>query len=175
MVAVYTRVKLFNYKSGDYIDYLEPWYMQLKDCGGIYGLKNVIGNYTEGYMLFLALLTYIPVNPLYGIKYFSMLFEILTAILIGVYVYEHNQGEHRKLWTAVFYGMALFLPTALINASYWRQCDSIYTFWILLSVYLYEKKKWKYVFITLGCALAFKLQTILVIPVFLVLYYKESE
>ncbi len=172
--ALLVRISMFEYKTGDYIDYLEPWYMQLKG-DGIWGLKKTIGNYTEGYMLFLAILTYLPIKPLYGIKLFSMVFDFFTAVVVGKYVYEYGNYKNKKMWATVFYSIALFLPTVLINSSYWGQCDSIYTFMLILSLYFYSKEKWNLVFVLVGTALAFKLQTILVLPVFLILYCKERK
>lgn len=173
-LACYVRIKLFNYESGDYF-YYKQWYECLKDQGGIAGLKNEIGNYTEGYMLFLALLTYLPIKDLYGIKLFSILFDFLTAFLIRKMICDDLNINNKKLVANLCFGLTLFAPTIVFNSAYWGQCDSIYTFFLVYSIYCYSKERWNAVFICLGCAFAFKLQAIFVIPVYLVLYVKDKK
>lgn len=167
---------MFNYLTGDAQVYI-AWSTQLKEAGGIKGLSKVTTEYPEGYMLFLALLPYLPINPLYGIKIFSIVFDFLSALLVAKFVYEFGKYENKKMWTVIFYSLFLFLflPTVLANAVYWGQTDSIYTFWILLDIYFYNKSRWKSMFFALGCGVAFKTLTILVLPVFIILYCKKKE
>ena len=62
-------------------------------------------------------------------------------------------------------------PVVLFNSSMWAQCDSIYTFFALLAVYLLYKEKNIPAFVFLGIALSFKLQAIFVLPFFLFIYF----
>lgn len=175
VLAVYVRYKLLNYKTDDYMTFLKPWYDFLKKNGGIGGLKNSIGNYTEGYMLILAGLTYLPIDSLYTIKAVSVIFDFLLAILGRKIILEYYDGENKTMYANITYTLLLFAPTIIFNSAYWGQCDSIYTFFVLLSLYYTIKKKWDLVFIILGCGLAFKVQTLLVFPVFLIIYIRQKE
>ena len=175
ILAVYARYKFMNYKTDDYLTFLEPWYNFLKEHGGILGLKYDIGNYTEGYMLILALLTYLPINPLYTIKMVSIVFDFALAILGRKIIKDYWNGKSAIMAANIVYTLILFSPTIFLNSAYWGQCDSIYTFFVLLSLYCAIKKRWNIVFIVLGCGLAFKMQTILIFPVFLILYLKQKE
>lgn len=173
-LACYVRVKLLDYESGDYV-YYEQWYEYLKAHGGIAGLKDDIGNYMEGYMLFLALLTYFPVKLLYGIKVFSVLFDFLTAFLVQKMVRGYFTGNYNRMIANICFAFTLFVPTIIFNSAYWGQCDSIYTFFLICSIYCYGKEKWNLVFICMGCAFAFKLQAIFLMPLYLVLYVKDKK
>lgn len=175
ILAIIVRIKVLDNQTADYIYFLEPWYTDLKNNGGLLGLKNTISNYTEGYMLFLAFLTYLPLNPLYGIKLFSILFDFASAFLAYKMVLEFSGLKNKKFVGGILYSLILFIPTVILNSAYWGQCDSIYTFFITLSIYFYAKDRVGEVFVALGCALAFKLQTIMVIPVYLLLYCKDKK
>ena len=74
IIAIYVRWICIEYESGDLQYYLD-WYKQIKGNGGFQALKGQVGNYGEGYTLFLAVLTYLPVSPIYGIKLFSIVFD----------------------------------------------------------------------------------------------------
>lgn len=57
VVAFLVRLYWFDWQSGDYTIYLEPWFTQLKDNGGLAALKDPIGDYNVSYLFLMALLT----------------------------------------------------------------------------------------------------------------------
>ena len=63
----------------------------------------------------------------------------------------------------------------MINSSLWGQCDSIYTSFVILSLYSAIKNKWLKSFIFLGVAFAFKLQSIFILPLYIILYFKDNK
>ena len=69
----------------------------------------------------------------------------------------------------------LFLPTVILNGSVWAQCDSIYTTFVLLSLYLLLKEKYSLSFLSLGIAFSFKLQFIFILPLFIILYFVNKK
>ena len=73
------------------------------------------------------------------------------------------------------YLIVLFLPVVFLNGAYWGQCDSIYSTFCLFSIYLLLRKRYFLSFIILGVAFAFKLQTIFLIPAYLILYFSSRN
>ena len=72
-------------QSGDYRAFLLPWYSHLVDAGGFAGLADAFSNYNTPYLVLLAALTYLPVDPLVGIKAISIVFDVvLAAFAYGV-------------------------------------------------------------------------------------------
>lgn len=161
--------------SSDYIYFLEPWYKTLQENGGWRGLSTNVGDYTEGYMLFLAILTYIPIKPLYGIKIFSIVFDFIIAITSAIIVLEVlKEHKNKKLYATMIYGIQLFLPTMIVNSAYWGQCDAIYTAFILITLLMFIKEKYRMAFILVGCALSFKLHTMLFMPLLILIYIRKK-
>ena len=69
----------------------------------------------------------------------------------------------------------LFIPTVILNSSVWGQCDSIYTTFVLLSLYLLLKNKFSLSFLMLGIAFSFKLQFIFILPLYIILYFVNKN
>jgi Gpi18-like mannosyltransferase len=87
----------------------------------------------------------------------------LTASLLKK---DQNRFEKASLAGAI----TLYLPTIFLNSAIWGQADSIYTAFIIWSLFLYTKNRpiWGMVFY--GIAFAFKLQAIFVLPLFIIVY-----
>src|SRR5713226_4289036 len=77
--ALLLRVLALSHVADDYAVFLGPWYDHLRDHGGFRGLRDDVANYNVTYLYVLAGLTYLPVNPLTGIKIVSILFDGLLA------------------------------------------------------------------------------------------------
>lgn len=159
--------------SGDAAEFLLPWF-DLIEAGGLKNLDTQVGNYNMAYQLLIALLTYIPFNPLYLYKGISIVFDFLLAGVTALFVCRIKNSQSSGLFVGV-YAAVLFLPTVILNSSVWAQCDSIYTTFVVSSLYFLLKKHYKCAFSLLGIALAFKLQTVFVVPFFLYYYFSEKE
>ena len=176
ILALLARGLLIKYNSGDYDMFLKPWFNELKNYGGLGGLAYNIGNYTPIYMTVLAILTYIPVDSLVSIKIFSIIFDLIGALAIRAIVLEllHDKKYKEKI-ALLFYGIYLFIPTILINSSYWGQSDGIYTAFVLISIYYLIKKNFKLGIIFWSIALAFKFQAIFIFPLYVLMYISDHE
>lgn len=65
----------------------------------------------------------------------------------------------------------LFLPTVILNGSLWGQCDSIYTAFAVLGLYLaLDERPWLSV-CCIALSFAFKLQAVFILPVYAVLLF----
>ena len=88
VISLKARINFLNYESEDFTTFLLDWFNELKSNGGIFGLKYEIGNYNVPYLLILAVLTYIPENPLLLIKIVSIFFDYVIAIVAMMIIYE---------------------------------------------------------------------------------------
>lgn len=176
LLSLIVRFFLLKYKSQDYIHHLSSWFQFLKDNGGLFGLKNYIGDYNVPYMTIMALLTYLKMNSLYLIKFVSIIFDYILAFFVYQYILENfNDNKSKKYISLIGYISVLFLPTLLLNSSYWGQCDVIYTTFIVLSLYYLYKDKIFKSFLFLGLAFSFKLQFIFILPVYIILYFRKKN
>lgn len=97
--------------------------------------------------------------------------EIVGAAVIGGIVCQCTGNRKRACFA---YGVFLFLPTVILNAAVWSQCDIIYTLLILCSVFFLLKGRtwtgmWFY-----GAAFAVKLQTLFIFPFLVILWVRRK-
>lgn len=176
LMAMYARIIMLDFVSGDYYYCLEPWFNRLKDNGGLGGLKLEIGNYNVPYLTILALLTYLPIKPIVSIKMVSVAFDFICALAVMKIVYIIlKENKHKDFFALIVYGVTLFLPTVLLNSACWGQADSIYTAFILLSIVALLEEKYFKSFILLGVSFAFKLQFIFILPLYILIYISKRK
>lgn len=153
-----------KYASVDYNFHLKLWWDKIS----ISGLSSQVGDYNIPYQTIIAILTRLPFDSLVSYKLFSIFFDILLSISSALMVYELS--NHSKIKAFFAYITVFCSLNVVFNSAYWAQCDSVYSCFIILSLYFLLKNKNTLSFIFLGVAFAFKLQTIFIFP-FFVLYY----
>ena len=79
LLGLLARFLLLDHATLDYQDFLSQWVEFFRQNGGFAALKEPVGNYNVPYLYLLAFLSYLPFPDLYGIKLFSILFDILLA------------------------------------------------------------------------------------------------
>ena len=169
------RFSLKDYLSGDSMGYLLPWYDEFKSLGGLSAMEKQVGDYNILYQFFIALFTYIPVNPLYLYKLFSVIFDYTGAICIFYIIREIVGNNDENKWPSLIgYSAYLMNPTVFLNSACWAQCDAIYVSFCLATILFIMKEKYRAAFVMLGIALSFKLQAVLLLP-FLCLYWFVSK
>lgn len=170
-ISLFARIAVIDFVSGDYYSCLEPWFYQLKHNGGLSALKLNIGNYNLPYLTILALLTYLPVEPIVSIKMVSIICDYICALAVLKIVYiVLKNNKNKDFFALLLYGVVLFLPTILLNSACWGQADSIYVAFMLLSIVALIEKKYLKAFIYLGVSFAFKLQFVFILPLFILIY-----
>lgn len=169
MIGLLVRICGRQLVSGDAAVFLLPWFETAKEQGGLSALSGQIGDYNITYQFLICLLSYLPFEPLYLIKGLSIVFDYALAIVCAGFARDIAGGNAKKIW-ALTYGIILMLPTSIINSALWGQCDSIYTTFLVMSLWLLWKERYKSSFFILGIAFAFKLQTVFLLP-FFVIYY----
>ncbi|MCI8691692.1 MAG: DUF2029 domain-containing protein [Lachnospiraceae bacterium] len=164
------RMSLRNHVSADAESSLLPWYNMIVKGGQIQALKYQVGNYNLLYQFLIVVMTYLPLNPLSAYKLLSCIFDYLLAGAMGWLVY--TMAEKEKVWKFLAaYSMVLLSPLVIANSATWAQCDSIYTFWLVLTVLFLLKGKFIRAFVFFGLAMSFKLQAIFLLPFLLLAYF----
>jgi Gpi18-like mannosyltransferase len=129
------RWTLRSHVSGDARVYLLPWYAFVR-AHGLGSLRYAFSNYPPYYTYVLLVLTRLEglATPLILIKAVSVLFELACAMMAARIA--RSSGGGRWAGACGFAGVWL-APTALLNGSYWAQSDSLWTFFVLVSLMLF--------------------------------------
>ena len=161
--------------SGDMRGCLIPWYDSIKAQGGLRSLKEQVGDYNLLYQTLIACMTYLPGSCVQHYKALSIVFDYWLAFASALLV-ARLSGEacfHRKFQMA--YAVVLLLPTVVLNSSYWGQCDSIYTTFLVLTLLFFYEEKYISGFVMLGMGFACKLQTVFILPFLMGLYFYKKN
>lgn len=171
----YIRYALRDVVAGDYKMFFEPWVATLREAGG--GFKGLSAefeyvDYTTPYLLILSFISICPLfNTLILMKMVSIFFDFVAAIAVGFIVYDMT-GKKQSGYMA--YTVMLFVPTIVANSAMWAQCDIIFTSFVMLSLLYMLKDKPRISLIFYGVAFAFKLQTLFIAPLYLLLWVKKK-
>lgn len=169
LISMMIRYSYRELISNDAYWCLIPWYNLIKENGGIYALGSQVGDYNMLYQFIIAIFTYLPIEPLNAYKLLSCVFDYLLAATMGGFVYFFSKTD-RQLKGALAYMLVTMSPLVFLNSSYWGQCDAIYTFFCIASLFAFCKDKYKLTFVLYGVAFAFKLQAVFLLPFFLFAY-----
>lgn len=169
------RYALRNVVAGDYKMFFEPWVATLREAGGGFqGLSAEFEyvDYTTPYLLILSFISICPFfNTLILMKMVSVFFDFVAAIAVGFIVYEMTD---KKQSGYMAYAVMLFVPTIVANGAMWAQCDIIFTSFVMLSLLFMLKDKPRVSLIFYGIAFAFKLQTLFIAPLYVLLWVKKK-
>lgn len=171
--ALFMRYALRNVVAGDYKMFFEPWVATLREAGG--GIKGLAAefeyvDYTTPYLFILSCISICPfLNTLLLMKMVSVFFDFVAAFAVMAIVYDRKKS---MTFAVMGYGIFLMAPTILTNGAMWAQCDIIFTSFILWSFYFLLKEKPVPAMAFYGVAFAFKLQTLFIAPLYVILWMK---
>lgn len=162
-VTMLARVSMLDFVTADYDSFLSGWTQMFREGGfSTLGGENV-GDYNLLYQYALLLISKVPLYDLYLIKFLTVIFDYALALAM-MRAAGHFAGEKSSL--PVFL-IVTALPTTLLDGACWGQCDSVYVFFIVLSLYMLDTGRPTRSAVFLAVAFAFKLQTIFFFPVVL--------
>ncbi len=168
--ALLVRAVCFDYVSSDYENFISVWMEFFRLNGGFRAIAQDIGDYNVPYLYMLAGISYLKIPDLYLIKWFSVLFDVLLAwgcLRLTRVFRGKRQGDWAPL-TAFL--VILFLPTVVLNGSYWGQCDAVYAAIAVHALVLLLKGKGGWSAALMGTAFSFKLQTVFILPLWGVMW-----
>ena len=140
------RWVLLPYGSNDFLDFLRPWYEEIRASGGMTALKNEIGDYNYLYRFLLAVFSYIP-NPMIAVKLLSLLFDYIGAaggaFLVWTLLADSPSVplSSRRFYAGATAIALLFCPTVLLNAAVWAQCDFMYVSCLLFCLAFFWRER----------------------------------
>jgi len=147
-----------------------PWIEELK-TGGFHALSTDFYDYAPPFMYILYFISVIPMNPMTAYKGVACAFDILAALVVAGIIYDCTKSKTRAIG---IYSIFMIMPTLIANSALWAQCDIIYTTFVLLSILFIFKDKPNWSMICYGIAFAFKLQTLFIFPLFVILWAKNK-
>lgn len=169
ILSIMIRYSVREFISNDMRYFLLLWFDTIKTNGGLLALKNQVGDYNITYQTIIALMTYLPFKPLYMYKIVSIVFDYILAL--GLAVLVKDLSKTRSFGIFLFtYGIVLFFPTVLLNSAVWGQADSIYTAFMVWSLVFFLRRHFITSSLFLGVALAFKLQTVFILPALFIFF-----
>ena len=170
LLALAVRLRFFPFASGDYHQFLQGWFSELRNNGGFAAVGRSVGDYTPTYLYLLAFLSYLPAPDLYLIKLLSFAGDIVLAFFARRIV----QLKYEEFWGEIAYGVVILLPSVVLNSAAWGQCDSIYTAALLACVYYVLTDRQCAAVTAFSVAFAFKLQAVFLAPFLLVLVVRRK-
>ena len=159
LAAFAARMAFLDNVTSDYESFLSQWVAVFRE-GGFSMLAQEIGDYNLPYQYILALIARSDVHDMYLIKLVSVAFDFALALMMAAVT---QRFIDRRLSLLVFAGV-LFSPTVLLNGAYWAQCDALYVFFVIASLYLMLRDRPVGSVICMAVAFSFKLQTIFFFP-----------
>ena len=166
LLGLCLRLALLDYQSPDYNTFLSQWVATMKGMTVREALTTPIGDYNMPYLYLLLLISRLPIRDIYGIKLFSMLADVASALAVAALVRHLTKKDGAVLLAFL---AALFCPTTWLNSGYWGQCDSVYGALGLWALYAGLQKRSKTCWLLFALSLSFKLQAVFLLPMAVVL------
>ena len=159
----------------DYVRFLKPWVDFYRANGIIGGLGKGVGNYFIPYNVFLACISKLPVEPYYPIMLLSVAFDCVMVFVVYKMIHHLAKGGDTALAVPERYIPAVAssiaaLPVVVSNSGIWKQCDSVWTAFLLLALYFFCRERYRWMFVCTGVAFCVKLQAVFFLP-FLAMAY----
>lgn len=170
MAGLLIRFVFKSIVTDDWNIFWGPWIAELKN-GGFHVLSTDFYDYAPPFMYILYFISVLPINPMTAYKGIACLFDILAALVAAGIVFDCTKSKTRAIG---IYSIFMIMPTMIANSALWAQCDIIYTTFVLLSILFIFKDKPNWSMICYGIAFAFKLQTLFVFPLFIILWAKNK-
>ena len=159
-----------NLPAGDYIYFFRPWYDFIVEHHGFASLQYNFTNYNAPYLYLLAAVTYLPIPAIVGVKLISVVFDLVLVFFAYRTVGLRYPGSW---WPVLAAGIVCFLPTVMLNSSWWAQCDAMYASLGLGGVYFVLRRRPGWACLFFGLAFAVKLQAIFLFPALLLFVVKK--
>ncbi len=172
ILGIFVRIVFLPVVSEDLIDFLLPWYDHILSQGLTDSIGGNFSNYTPPYLYLLGIATLTKgfLSATIAIKLISILFDLCNAFLVMRIVSIRTKNENAPFIAG---GLFFLLPTVVLNSAAWGQANSIYTCFILASLFFVLKERPIPALVFFGVAFAFKAQAIFFAPFLLLLTLKR--
>ena len=82
IIAIIIRFIGRDFESGDMHRFLIPWFVEIKQAGGISSLSEQVGDYGLLYQTLIAIMTSTPLKAIYLYKLLSVSFAFILACAV---------------------------------------------------------------------------------------------
>lgn len=181
LVAVGFRILLFPYENNDIMRFHIPWFLYLSQHNGLFAIKDLLDpnslfqglTYSPPYFYLMSVLLPFSkwISPVVLMKSLSIVFDFLSAAGIFLIIRRKFPTGINK-WVGFF--AVCYAPTVVINSAYWGQVDGVFTSFLVLSLFFILKQRTKLSLVLFASALAFKIQALILSPVFLILLLRKK-
>ena len=164
--------------SPDYTFYCLDWVNKYREMGIAGGLSITMGDYYTPLNLMYASCALFDCEPWLPLAIYSCTFEYIgTYFLYRILklLLEEKGAAGAGKRAALAAVLTLFLPHTIINSALWKQCDSIYFCFILISLWEMLREKYAAGFVFLAVSFAVKLQAVFYIPFYVAMYIAKRK
>lgn len=176
LIGLKIRWEARYFESADILGALIPWFHEIQELGQWKALGTQVGDYNILYQTLIALGTYLTDSPNRFYKGTAILSDLILALSCAYMLTRISRKSFlRDNVFYVAYACVFLLPIAILDSAYWGQCDSLYTLFLMWTLYLLYEKKFCPAFLLYGIAFAFKLQSVFLLPFILILYLSRRE
>ena len=165
-LSLLARYFLLPFVSGDWTQFYRPWMDFISLMGHFAALKYDFSQQNYPYLYLLATASLFDTVPdLIKVKGISIVFDYV----MGFFVYRIVRLKYPEGGIVpIAAGLAtICLPTVVLNGSAWGQSDSIYTAFMVMSLYYLLAGREKMACVAFGLAFSFKPMGIFLAPLFL--------
>jgi Gpi18-like mannosyltransferase len=172
LTSLALRITFLPQSNLDMATYNLRWYNTIVKEGIGYALRAGVSNYNPPYtyLLSLATLSKDIFPPLIAIKLIPTFFDILGAFVIYKLVKLKNDSVEVSVFAASVYFLA---PSILLNSSYWGQVDSLYTFFLLISLYYILTDRPVVSLLAFGLSFSVKAQAVFFLPFLVIIFLQK--
>jgi Gpi18-like mannosyltransferase len=168
-LSIFIRYQIYDLSNEDVL-IIQDWYRHFYKRGAASLANGNFSNYTPLYlyMLWATRLFSDWFGSMVAIKIIPTMFDLLSAGTIYLLARIKFNDDKPILFSALFFTM----PTIMFNSTGWGQIESLYTSFLLLSVYFLLRNKPAYALIMFGFAFSIKSQSIFFLPFLGILFLK---
>ncbi|MEG1014053.1 MAG: glycosyltransferase 87 family protein [Clostridia bacterium] len=149
-----------------------PWFDAIKAGGMAAALEPSLQyNYSPLHLYLWTLATLLPWDTYTVLKLVSIAMEMLLCAACVVLLRTLLPKQNKKLGSFVGFTLLWLNPVLLWNAAGWGQTDASFALFCVLALWLLLKEKPAWALAALGVALAWKLQAIFLLPLFMMAYF----
>ena len=112
-------------------------------------------------------------NTILFMKLATAVFEVLAAVMMGVIA--HRLTEH-KIQSFLAFGIGVMLPVFVAGSAMWGMGDSVYLFFVLLSLFLLmtDEKVFVLSLVFYGLAVFFNVYALWILPVYIWCFFAKK-
>ncbi|MGN6817157.1 MAG: hypothetical protein ACTHJR_00625 [Sphingomonas sp.] len=155
--ALWLYVLCWPIVAPDLPEYVFPWFRHIVAFGPVGAFAMPFANYTPPYLYLLAAASMVTADPLVAVKSLS----ILSALCISLAMARLLRAAPGRYEATLF---VFLLPTVVINAAVYGQCDGFWTAACLLAVAAAMDERTVAMLLWCGVAIAFKAQSAFLAP-----------